>query len=136
MLTILTIPKKLRTILLVGAFELCFFTCFATAHLVLTLKADPLWYASLVGFIGSVAGTLWAFALLATPKKDEFQRALLTRASLMGISVTMILALIWGMIELAGKVKHLPLVFVPPIFVMLTSLIFAGLQVQHRTTSE
>jgi len=74
------------------------------AYLVAILPAIPI-----VAVIGTVA-------MYMTEEQDEFQRALLVRALLWGIGLTLAVTTVWGFLEVFSLAPHLDLYLVFPLF--------------------
>lgn len=55
----------------------------------------------------SVAGVFWAFGRLLIEEKDEYQRMLLVRQSLVATGFTLSIVTVWGFLDDFGMVPHL-----------------------------
>jgi hypothetical protein len=60
----------------------------------------------------SVTGIFWAFGKLLLEEKDEYQRLLLVRQSLVATGFTLSIATIWGFLENLFLVPHVDAFFI------------------------
>jgi len=67
----------------------------------------------------SMVGTMIALAVMAARRTDEFQRTLLTQAMLWGITGTLSITTVWGLLQFFTDVWQLPLLSAFPIFLAI-----------------
>lgn len=68
-----------------------------------------------------IMAVIGVVALYVTEEQDEFQRALLVRALLWGIGLTLAATTAWGFLEVFSLAPHLDLYLVFPLFCVLAA---------------
>lgn len=90
------------------------------AYLLAILPALPI-----IGVIGVVA-------LYMAEEPDEFQRALLVRAMLWGIGLTLAATTAWGFLEVFRLAPHLDLYLVFPLFCVFAAIANGFVRLRYR----
>ena len=85
-------------------------------------SAAPLRVAVAVAPALALLGVIWAVMRYLAEEQDEYLRARLSEALLMGLGLTLALCTVWGFLEGYGLLPRLPLVDVGPIFCGLWGL--------------
>ncbi len=108
------------------------FLVLATVVFVHYHPTGPLaWLLALLPGLG-IIGQIAAFGMYLAEEKDEFQKNLGVQSMIWGIGATLSVTVVWGFLENFVHLRHLDLIWIYPIYCILSGFAYGLLQWRYR----